>query len=122
MRFVGNVANAETWLGALDLFALPSYGDEGVPQGIMQAMACGLPVVSTPVGAIREAVQEGSTGLLVQPRRPAALAATLACLMGDEDERRAMGARGLAYARAHFGIDAMLEGMETVFDRARSTG
>ena len=44
------------WLQALELFALPSYGEEGVPQALMQAMACGMPAVSTPVGAIAEAV------------------------------------------------------------------
>ena len=56
------------WLQALDLFALPSYGEEGVPQAIMQAMACGIPVVSTPVGAITEAVDAERH----RPRRPAA--------------------------------------------------
>jgi len=118
VRFVGNQDDVPLWLGSLDLFTLPSFGDEGVPQGIMQAMACGLAVVSTPVGAIEEAVQRERTGLLVPPRDAAALADALAALMADEARRRAMGEAGRAYAQAHFGIEAMLDKMETVFREA----
>src|SRR5438094_1548973 len=77
VRFVGNQHNVPVWLNSLDLFTLPSFGDEGVPQAIMQAMACGLAVVATPVGAIEEAVQRGRTGLIVPPRDATALAAAL---------------------------------------------
>ncbi|MBI3716493.1 MAG: glycosyltransferase family 4 protein [Betaproteobacteria bacterium] len=117
VRFTGNVDNVPEWLSALDLFTLPSYGDEGVPQGIMQAMACGLAVVSTPVGAINEAVQDGKTGLMTAPRNPQALADALARLMGDAALRTTMSAAGLAYARENFGIDVMLDGMLGVFLR-----
>src|SRR5690349_15070683 len=91
VRFVGNRDNVPVWLNSLDLFTLPSYGDEGLPQAIMQAMACGLAVVATPVGAIEEAVQRGLTGLIVPPRDAAALAAALAALMEDPARRTAMG-------------------------------
>ena len=46
MRFAGQQDDVVPWLQALDLFTLPSYGEEGVPQAIMQAMACAIPVVS----------------------------------------------------------------------------
>ena len=122
IRFVGNQEDVPVWLNGLDLFALPSFGDEGVPQSIMQAMACGLAVVSTPVGAIEEAVQRGKTGLIVPPRNAKALAEALAALMDDAPRRRAMGEAGRAYAQAHFGIDAMLDGMEAVFRKAIGRG
>lgn len=115
IAFVGNRDDVPEWLRAMDLFVLPSYGDEGVPQGIMQAMACGLPVVSTPVGAIGEAVVDGVTGLLVTPRDSAALAAALTGLMEDEARREAFGAAGLVRARERFGIDLMLDRMESLF-------
>jgi glycosyltransferase involved in cell wall biosynthesis len=83
----------------------------------MQAMACGLAVVSTPVGAIGEAVQDGRTGYMTTPRNPPALAESLAKLMGDDALRAQMGAAGLAYARENFGIDVMLDGMLSVFNR-----
>jgi glycosyltransferase involved in cell wall biosynthesis len=118
VRFVGNVDNVPEWLSTLDIFTLPSFGDEGVPQGIMQAMACGLPVVSTPVGAITEALQDGSTGILVAPKNAAALAAALEQLMADEALRQHRGQAGRAYALASFGINAMLDRMTDVFVRA----
>ncbi len=117
VRMVGNQENVPEWLSALDLFVLPSYGSEGVPQGIMQAMACGVAVVATPVGAVSEAVQDGITGLMTPPRDPAALAATLATLMADVAMRERMGKAALAFARLNFGIDIMLDRMLEVFNR-----
>lgn len=117
IRFVGNQDNVEEWLNALDLFVLPSYGEEGVPQGIMQAMACGLAVVSTTVGAIPEAAVDGSTAILVEPRNTEALTQDLARLMSDAALRRRMGEAGMRHAQIHFGIDGMLDRMETIFYR-----
>jgi glycosyltransferase involved in cell wall biosynthesis len=113
--FVGNQDNVPDWLRALDLFVLPSYGDEGVPQSIMQAMACGLPVISTPVGGITEAVVADETGLIVPPRDADALAAALLRLMGDADLRTRLGSAGLARAQQRFGSSHMLDRMEAIF-------
>ena len=115
VKLVGNQDNVPEWLSAFDIFALPSYGNEGVPQGIMQAMACGLPVVCTSVGAISEAVQDGRTGIMVATRNPQSLANALALLMNDETKRTQMGREGHAFAREHFGVDVMLDKMEAVF-------
>jgi glycosyltransferase involved in cell wall biosynthesis len=122
LRMAGNRDDVPDWLQALDLMALPSYGEEGVPQSVMQGMACGLPVVSTPVGAIAEAVDDGETGLLVPPRDAAALAAALALLMDDAPLRERFGRQGLARARERFGIDIMLERMEAIFLRHARPG
>ena len=115
VKLVGNQDNVPEWLSAFDIFTLPSYGNEGVPQGIMQAMACGLPVVCTSVGAISEAVQDGRTGIMVATRNPQSLADALALLMSDEARRTQMGREGHASAREHFGVDVMLDKMEAVF-------
>ncbi len=118
--FVGNQDNVPDWLRALDLFALPSYGDEGVPQSIMQAMACGLPVISTPVGGITEAVEADVTGLIVPPRDTDALLAALVRLMSEADTRRRMAAAGIRRAGEKFALDIMLDRMEAIFARARA--
>jgi glycosyltransferase involved in cell wall biosynthesis len=120
VRLVGNQDDVPSWFACAQIAVLPSYGDEGVPQSLMQAAACGLPAVSTPIGAIPEAVVDGSTGLLVPARDAAALAAALQRLMTDEALRARMGRAAHEYAQANFGIDRMLDAMEGVF--ARVTG
>jgi glycosyltransferase involved in cell wall biosynthesis len=112
---VGQRDDVPLWLNALDIFTLPSYGEEGVPQAIMQAMACAVPVVSTTVGAIGEAVLDGETGILVAPRDADALYDALARLISDSAMRMNMGQAGLARARQRFGTAAMLDKMEAVF-------
>lgn len=81
-----------------DVFVLPARGD-CLPQAIAEAMACGLPVVATPVGAITELVCDGETGLLVPPESPARVAQALAALVADPQKRLAMGRAGLDVAR-----------------------
>jgi glycosyltransferase involved in cell wall biosynthesis len=119
---VGNRDEVPLWLNSLDLFALPSYGDEGVPQSIMQAMACGLAVVTTPVGAIEEAVQRDRTALVVPPKDARGLADALGALMGSSARRAAMGEAGRRFAEENFGIEAMLDRMETVFSAVLAAG
>lgn len=81
-----------------DVFVLPARGD-CLPQAIAEAMASGLPVVSTPVGAIAELVRNGETGLTVPPASPARLAEALAALVADPRRRAAMGRAGIEVAR-----------------------
>ena len=114
---VGNQDNVPEWLSCLDLFVLPSYGDEGVPQGLMQAMACGVPAISTPIGAIGEALQDGQTGLMTPPRDVPKLAENLRRLMGDVQLRQQFADASLAYSR-NFGIDIMLDRMDKAFRQA----
>ncbi|MCB1737326.1 MAG: glycosyltransferase family 4 protein [Gammaproteobacteria bacterium] len=111
----GNRDDVPIWLNAMDLFTLPSYGNEGVPQGIMQAMACGLSVISTPVGAIREAVIDNQTGLIVPPQNTEALSQALRTLMRDAALRSHFAQAGLNRARERFGSEVMLDKVEAVY-------
>jgi glycosyltransferase involved in cell wall biosynthesis len=115
VRFTGHQEDVVPWIQSLDLFVLPSYGDEGVPQAIMQAMACAVPVISTPIGAITEAVVNGETGLLAEPRSAASLAEHLATLRDAPALRASFGAAARAKAEREFGIGRMLDRMEAVF-------
>ncbi|MBU0593612.1 MAG: glycosyltransferase family 4 protein [Pseudomonadota bacterium] len=122
VKLVGQRDDVPLWLNALDVFTLPSYGEEGVPQAIMQAMACGVPVVSTDVGAISEAVKDGETGIMVAPRDSIALTVALSRLLADAELRRCMGAAGFERARERFGSEVMLDKMEAVFIHTAGRG
>ncbi|MDP8911929.1 MAG: glycosyltransferase family 4 protein [Actinomycetota bacterium] len=87
--------------GDADLFVLPTEGDVHSIASI-EAMAAGLPVVSTAVGAIPEVVLDGETGFLVPPGDRAALASALGKLVHDEGLRRTIGERGRRRAGERF--------------------
>lgn len=116
--FVGQQQRPEEWLRALDVFCLPSYANEGVPQALVQAMLTALPVVTTPVGAILEAVSDEKTALVAPPRDPHALAHALRRLIDRPDFAEALGREARNVALARFGKTAMLEQMEAVFATA----
>jgi glycosyltransferase involved in cell wall biosynthesis len=115
VRMVGQQDDVVPWLQAMDIFALPTWAIEGVPQSIMQAMSCQLPVVSTKVGSIEDAVTHEVTGLLVPPRDAQALADVLKDLIEDESLRQRLGIAGRQHVVARFGLDCMLDRMEAVF-------
>lgn len=108
--------------GRADVFVLASRiaknGDrDGLPNVIMEAMAMGLPVVSTRVSAVPEIVSE-ATGVLVPPRDVPALADALAGLAADPDRRVRLGAAGAARVREHFSPDP---GIDHLAGRLRET-
>jgi len=108
---------------SFDVFCLPSYANEGVPQALMQAMACALPVITTPVGSIEEIVEAGVNGIIVPPRNAARLAAELSRLLDDSAARSTLGNRASAAARERFGEALMVERMLGVFtEAARNNG
>jgi glycosyltransferase involved in cell wall biosynthesis len=118
VRLVGNQYDVAPWLRALDVFALPSYANEGVPQALLQAMLIGVPCVTTDAGSIGEIAIHDTTALVVPKQNAVSLAAGIDRLLGNA----ALGAR-LAWsardrAQTKFGLDAMLDQMEGVFRRA----
>ncbi len=116
--FAGQQDDVAPWMQSFDLFALPSTGNEGVPQALMQAMATGLPVVTTPVGAIPELVQDGETGLLVTPENVPELADALAQLIADGPRAARMGEAGRKRVQEAYTSEIMLDRMEAIFLRA----
>ncbi len=92
VRFLGAVGQEDLpdLYRAADAFCLPSFA-EGLPVVLMEAMACGLPVVSTTIAGIPELVHDGATGLLVPPGRADLLAQALRRLAADPALRTALG-------------------------------
>ncbi len=115
VRFVGNKSDVVPWLQSFDVFALPSYANEGVPQSLVQAMLVGLPCVTTSVGAIPELARHEDTALVVPAEDPAALRAALERLLGDQALRERLGASARRHAAENFSQERMLERMEEIY-------
>ena len=113
--FAGNQRDVLPWLQALDLFALPSYANEGVPQALVQAMLVGLPCVTTHVGSIAELAIHERTALVVPPQDPSALRKALERLVGDELLRKNLGTAARAHCAANYSYEAMLDRMEAIY-------
>ena len=88
--FAGWRKNVEDFLNAMDIFVLPS-DFEAMPFSIIEAMACGVPVVASDVGGISDIVEDGSTGFLVPPGDISKLTRCIRCLIFDEDMRQRFG-------------------------------
>jgi glycosyltransferase involved in cell wall biosynthesis len=95
-------------LAGADVACLPSY-HEGMPKSLLEAAACGLPIVTTDVPGCRDVVRHGDNGLLVPPRRVPELADALQAVLGDPELRRRMGVRGRARAEAEFALDHVVD-------------
>ncbi len=111
----GRQEAVERWLQAIDVFCLPSYANEGVPQAIVQAMLTALPIVSTPAGSITEAITDGTTGVIVPPKDVEALAHALQRLLSDRVYAMKLGAAAREEALRRFSFASMLAAMEAVF-------
>jgi len=121
VRFAGNQPNVIPWLHAMDLFALPSYANEGVPQAILQAMACGVPVITTDAGAIAEvAYDDGdrSTAWIVRKESAEDLRDAILALADDMPRRERLSRNALGVVVERHGIEGMLDRMEAVFRAA----
>jgi glycosyltransferase involved in cell wall biosynthesis len=98
VNFVGAVPHHTVphWAAKMDIFAAISRS-EGFGVGVLEASACGLPVVVSDVGGLREVVRDGETGLVVSSRDPEAVARALETLLCDPELRARMGAAGRAF-------------------------
>lgn len=104
----------ERYLHAIDVFILAS-DREGLPIGILEALACGVPQVATAVGGTPEAVSP-ETGILVPPRDPDALAEAVVALLQDAERRHAAAARSRRLHAEAFTLDRMVQETAAIYD------
>jgi glycosyltransferase involved in cell wall biosynthesis len=116
VRILGVLAckEKEAALAASDCLVLPSYA-EGLPMAILEAMAYGLPVIATRVGAIPEVVTDGREGLLVEPGDIPALATCLAKLASDAALRVRMGQAARQRAQTEYSLDKMVDSIRHIY-------
>jgi sugar transferase (PEP-CTERM/EpsH1 system associated) len=102
-------------LRGFDIYAISSIA-EGTPGSVLEAMATNLPAVGTRVGGVPEVIAEGTTGFIVPPRDPEALAQALARYVQDPNLAAAHGTAGRARVLTHYSMPAMVAGYQALYD------
>lgn len=97
------------------VFFLPSY-TEGMPMSILEAMAHGLPVVSTTVGGIPELVRHGESGFLLEPGDTEGFAEAIVTILNDPHIQREMGQTGLAFVREHYSLEKHIHSLVSIYN------
>ena len=117
VEFLGWVAGEakQAQLAQADVFVLPSY-NEGLPVSLLEAMAYGVPVISTRVGGIPELVRDGIDGFLIEPGDRAALEDRLRRLAEDARLRQTMGDAARADIARRFDVARMVADTHAVYE------
>ncbi len=99
-----------------EIFIFPSHY-EGMPIAVLEAMACGLPVIATKVGGVPDLIQDGVNGILIEPGKPEQLAAALISLVNDGHLRNKLGNMSYQIARENFGIEQHVAKLVQIYRR-----
>lgn len=118
--FLGFRADVKELLNAFDIFVLPSLF-EGLPNVVLEAMACSKPVVATSVAGTPEAVADGITGFLVPSRNSAALAKALIRLLKDRNLINNMGKEGRRRVETYFSLESQIEEFQHLYEQLLET-
>jgi glycosyltransferase involved in cell wall biosynthesis len=113
--FHGAVADVRDRLPDLDVFVLPSR-DENLPMALLEAMAAALPVIATRVGGVPELVEDGRSGLLIEPDAPEELARAIDALAADEETRARLARAAAQRVADRFSDEAMAGGIVAVYE------
>lgn len=106
--YVQSAAQMATYYRAADLYLHAAEADS-FPTAILEAMACGTPVVATAVGGIPEQIKDGETGMLTPPQAPHAMTGAVQTLLDDAELRRRMGQAAAAHVKQHFGLERQVD-------------
>jgi glycosyltransferase involved in cell wall biosynthesis len=117
-RFLGWRRDLATIYGATDVFLLTSR-NEGTPVAIIEALASGVPAVSTDVGGVRDVIEQGVSGRLAPAGDAGALAAHLTALLQSPSARHDMGARGRTAVVARYHIDRLVSDIDALYRELR---
>jgi glycosyltransferase involved in cell wall biosynthesis len=116
VSLTGWTLDVSGFLASGDLFAFPSH-QEGFPLSLLEAMAVGLPVVSSAIDGPVEMIVDGETGLLTPPDNPQALADALAAVIADPERARVMGEKAREAVLRDYGSARLARRLEGVVDR-----
>ncbi len=120
--FCGFRADVENVYGGADVVCVPSTQPDPLPNAALEAAAAGCCVVAADHGGLPEIIDDGTTGLLVTPGDPSALAAALARLQGDRRLRARLGASAAADVRERFAPERLLDRTQALYDDVLARG
>jgi glycosyltransferase involved in cell wall biosynthesis len=121
VHFLGKRNDVTRLMQAADMLVMSSAW-EGFPYVVVEALACGLPIVATDVGGVREGVMHGKTGYLVTPGDSANLADRIRMLLADADQRRTFAVNGRELFEEQFRIEDMYDRTLKEYDRLLASG
>jgi glycosyltransferase involved in cell wall biosynthesis len=117
--FVGGRTDVERQLAGMDVFALAAVPrSEGITTAVLEAMAAGIAPIVTDVGALREAIEDGRSGVIVRASDTDAFAVALGSLVEDEDRRTRIAVHARRRAERTFGLDASAAAHILAYERA----
>jgi glycosyltransferase involved in cell wall biosynthesis len=108
IEFLGHQEDMPTVIEASHVMCLPSHGGEGVPKVLLEAAACGRPIITTDTPGCREVVRDGYNGLLIPARNSNSLADALLQLINNTTLRTQMGQRSREIALADFSSESAI--------------
>jgi glycosyltransferase involved in cell wall biosynthesis len=117
LRLLGYLSDVRPLLARCAVFVLASRW-EGMPNALLEAMACGKPALVTAVGGCREMVEDGMNGYLVPPERPDMLAVRLGELLADPGRLAVMGRAARRIIEERYTVQHMVAAWERIYDRA----
>ncbi len=119
VTLLGQQEDMAAFYGSLDLLVSASR-QEGLPMALLEGMAAGLAVIATAVGEVPQLVQDGRTGLLVNPESPPAIAEAIETLLNDIELRKQYGLAGRQRVVDLFSADRMATDYMTIYRKAKS--
>ncbi|MBU1853376.1 MAG: glycosyltransferase [Candidatus Omnitrophica bacterium] len=115
VEFKGVISDIPGIIYTLDVVVLPSLVREGLGLAIIEAMACGRPVIGTNIGGIPELIREGENGLLVPPKDADALSKAIGFLLKNREKAALMGKKGREIAEEKFSSGSMIKKIEGLY-------
>ncbi|MDN3517182.1 glycosyltransferase [Aquisalimonas lutea] len=117
VRFIGRRNDVVDVLHAMDVYVLPSES-EGLPIGLLEAMAASRCILATSVGAVPKVLADGQAGILVPPKEPEAITNAVCELLRDDERRKALGHEARARVEEAFSIQSTVSAYERLYEQA----